>query len=831
VKQDGKHIEIQGARVHHLKNISLKIPRNKITVITGVSGSGKSSLAFDTIFAEGQRQYIETLPISGKQLLQQLERIDVDVIRGLQPVVAVSQHSGFRSRRSTVGTLTEIYDELRLLYARAGLIHCPQCGSPIQQQSEQQILEEIMTLPDGVRLMLLAPLIRGQRGQHREVFQRILKNGFTRTRIDGQICEIEPLPELDANKAHTVEAVIDRLVMKEDVKPRLAESLQHCLKLSEGSVIVSYEKKQDNSSVWVDLPFSTLYACLKCGTNILELEPRTFSFNSPYGACPKCEGTGTVETEKGTHITCPQCSGSRLNPAAQSTTIGGKSISEVCKLQVSETIPFIEGAEFTGNKQIIAEKIISRILPRLRFLQDIGLGYLSLDRTTDSLSGGELHRCRLANALGNAQTGVCYILDEPSMGLHSSDSKRLFEALLKLKENGNTVLVVEHDEELMRHADHIIDLGPGGGVLGGNVVAEIEVSPQSPAQFLTKHLAGESITLKFLTGEELIPIPVKKRKPIENYEIRLTGAATHNLKNVDISFPLGLFICITGVSGSGKSSLLNHTLVPAIKNRLHKTALPEHCQFKELLGVENIDKIIVADQSQPGQSLRSNPATYCGFYENIKELFAASKEARLRGYKPQRFGLNISAEKGGGSCETCKGSGIQRVEMFFLNDLLTVCPACNGKRFDRQTLAVKFKEKNIADVLAMTADEAAVFFENIPKIVRPLNYLQRIGLGYLTLGQSAATLSGGESQRVKLAAELSKQETGKTLYVLDEPTSGLHSSDVRKLLDVLFGLVDKGNTVIVIEHQPDVIKCADRLIELGPVGGKDGGCLTCTPSL
>lgn len=827
-------IEIEGARAHNLQNISLRIPRGRLVVITGPSGSGKSSLAFDTLFAEGQRQYIESLSVYARQFLHQLERPEVDLIRGLQPTVAIDQRGRLSNPRSTVATLTEIYDYLRLLYARVGLAHCYQCGRPIRQQSVQRILDEILMLPEGVRLMLLAPVVRGKKGEHKDVFRKISKAGFVRARVDGQLLDIEQPPQLDANRLHDIEAVIDRIILKDGIKTRLAESLGHALKLSEGTVIAVYEKERITNpdgttlSIWKDIPYSTQYACPKCNISFVELEPRTFSFNSPYGVCPRCEGTG-MEAGSDSHGGCPECGGSRLRPEARSVTLGEKRIHEICSLTAEEAWAFVRHLEIPPEKKDIATPLLQQIELRIEFLNKIGLDYLTLDRSSDTLSGGELQRVRLANDLGGGLVGVCYILDEPSIGLHPRDNRRLIDALRTLQKRGNSVLVVEHDEAIMREADRIIDMGPGAGMQGGRVVAEFDLAELDSNNHLSQSL--ESLTLDYLTGRQSIPVPKKRRRAVKSRSLVIEGVETHNLKNIDVSFPLGTFICVTGVSGSGKSSLLNETLVPAIRQRLpgySRGTNDSSAKFKSLQGIGKIDKLIEVDQSPIGRSLRSNPATYTGVFDEIRRIFAMTKDAKRRGYKANRFSFNISADRGGGRCEACQGQGTQKIEMHFLNDLYSVCPVCEGKRFNRQTLGVKYKGASIADVLDMTIDLSNELFDAIPQINRYLKSLQRVGLGYLTLGQASSTLSGGEAQRVKLATELARTETGSTLYVLDEPTSGLHTHDVKQLLDVLTNLVELGNTVIVIEHNLSVMKTADWIIDLGPEGGGRGGYITAT---
>ncbi len=901
-------IRIRGARVHNLRNVDLDIPRDQLVVITGVSGSGKSSLAFDTLFAEGQRQYLESLSSYARQFLNQLERPDVDLIEGLPPTISIDQRSGSSNPRSTVATLTEIYDYLRLLMARLGEPKCHQCGTVIHQHSPEEISERLLALPAGTKVVILAPFAKGVKGEQPETFTTIRKAGFIRVRVNGEIVDVEHHGELSNRKTYSIEAVVDRVVIREGVEERVAESVDLAVKHGEGVVGISwFERENDESSegVWHEEVHSTLFACPNCKLAFPELEPRTFSFNSPYGACPDCEGLGTrfefdpelvapnlslslaagaifpwkphdlhidqerikaikpfltrtnlawetplaewpeekrqqffqgegdfpglmqvlekefvtttdpdeierLELFRGV-VPCGACGGARLRPEARNVRLHGRAIHEINRLTVTQAREFFGSLKFPRDDQPIAKPLITEIIKRLTFLEKVGVEYLSLERPADTLSGGELQRVRLASGIGSGLVGACYILDEPSIGLHPRDNERLIEALRDLHALGNTVIVVEHDEAMMRAADYLIDIGPGAGRLGGNVVAY--GTPDDVIQ-------SGSLTAKYLTGELTCGPPTLHRKLAKTRSITLEGATTNNLKNVTVRFPLSALVCVTGVSGSGKSSLMNETLARAIQRRLSGSG-PKPGPFTSLRGVSQIDKLVQVDQSPIGRTPRSNPATYTGLFDEIRKVFAGTKGAKQLGFKAGRFSFNAK----GGRCETCQGHGMRKIEMNFLPDLLVPCEECEGRRFNRQTLQIRYKEKNIAEVLEMKIDEATTFFENFPLILRLLNSLQEVGLGYLSLGQSATTLSGGEAQRVKLATELARVDTGQTLYLLDEPTTGLHFDDVRKLLAVLQRLVDLGNTVIVIEHNIDVIRSADWVIDLGPEGGERGGHL------
>ena len=910
-----KYIKIQGARVHNLKDISLKIPREKLVVLTGLSGSGKSSLAFDTIYAEGQRRYVESLSSYARQFLGQMEKPDVDNIEGLSPAISIDQKTTSKNPRSTVGTVTEIYDYLRLLYARIGIPHCPKCGKEVKKQTVDQIVDRVTALEQGTRIQILAPVIKGKKGEHKKVFSDAKKSGYVRVKVDGIQYNLDEEITLDKNKKHSIEIVVDRLIIKDAMEKRLTDSIETAVSLTGDSVMVEIIDDEI-------LNFSLSYACDDCGISLQEPAPRNFSFNNPYGACPCCDGLGELSKidpdlivvdenlslldgaiyangwvspnmsdtmasmyykglanhykfdlntpykdlsdevkdailfgTKGVKIkldyersygsgsyyapfegictnlerryretgsdyakfalekyvntvTCPQCKGARLNEEMLAVTVGGKNINEFTNLSISDELAFINGLKLTDREEMIAHQIIKEIRARLEFLVNVGLDYLSLARSSRTLSGGEAQRIRLATQIGSGLMGVLYILDEPSIGLHQRDNIKLIGTLKRLRDLGNSVIVVEHDEETMKAADHIIDIGPGAGVNGGEVVAE------GTAEELSKF--KKSITGKYLSGEKKIPVPEERRKPTG--WLNIIGAEENNLKNVDVDIPLGVFACVTGVSGSGKSSLINEILYKKLVTKLNhaKEIAGKH---KDIKGTENLDKIIDIDQSPIGRTPRSNPATYTNVFNDIREVFASTNDAKVRGYKPGRFSFNVK----GGRCEACSGDGLVKIEMHFLADIFVPCEVCKGKRYNRETLEIKYKGKNIYEVLEMTVDEGVEFFENHPKIKRKLETLQEVGLGYIKIGQSSTTLSGGEAQRVKLATELSKRSTGKTIYVLDEPTTGLHTADVHKLIEVLQKLVEGGNSVVVIEHNLDVIKTADYIIDMGPEGGVGGG--------
>ena len=904
-------ITIRGAREHNLKNIDLTLPRNRFIVFTGLSGSGKSSLAFDTIYAEGQRRYVESLSAYARQFLGQMDKPDVDQIEGLSPAISIDQKTASRNPRSTVGTVTEIYDYLRLLFARIGQPYCPHCRRPISRQTVQQIVDQVMELPEGTRLQVLAPLVRGRKGEYIRLFDEMRRRGYVRIRVDGEVRELEEDILLDKQKKHTIEVVVDRLVVRRDVESRLADSLETALKLSEGLVLVQEVGGGEHI-------FSERFACPECGFSFEELTPRAFSFNSPYGACPECSGLGvkaefsaglvipfpelsinegavhpwsrgrgyyqqhleaaarhfeidldkpfgelaasekelllqgspeplpfryvnmfgrvrnyhkpfpgilnllqrrysSTESEESRQELarymeikpCPACRGLRLKESSLAVLLGGLNIADISAFTVAKALHHFQHLELTPRETQIARQVMKEIVERLQFLNNVGLQYLTLNRAAATLSGGEAQRIRLATQIGSGLMGVIYILDEPSIGLHLRDNARLLETLKKLRDLGNTVIVVEHDEGTIRAADHIVDIGPGAGARGGQIVAQGTLSEIAATP--------GSITGDYLTGRKAIPVPAQRRRPGER-SLRIRGAGEHNLKDIDVEIPLGLFVCVSGVSGSGKSTLVNEILARALQRLLHRSREPAGAH-RAIEGVEHLDKVIVVDQSPIGRTPRSNPATYTGLFGDIRDLFARTPEARRRGYRPGRFSFNVK----GGRCEACRGDGILRIEMHFLPDVYVPCEVCGGKRYNRETLEVRYKGKSIADVLAMTVSEALDFFSAIPRLQRRLQLIDDVGLGYIRLGQPATTLSGGEAQRVKLATELSRRSNGRTLYILDEPTTGLHLADISKLLLILERLVDSGNTVVVIEHNMDVLKRADYLIDLGPEGGEEGG--------
>ncbi len=936
-------IVIKGAAEHNLKNIDLVLPRNRLIVFTGLSGSGKSSLAFDTIYAEGQRRYVESLSAYARQFLEQMEKPDVESIEGLSPAISIEQKTTSRNPRSTVGTVTEIYDYLRLLFARIGLPHCPQCGRPIARQSVQQIVDQVMEMPPGTRFQVLAPIVRGRKGEYRRPLLDMLKKGFVRARIDGEVVEISDGIELDKKKAHTIEIVIDRLVLKPEIKNRVTDSLETALKLAEGLVTLNVMGDKARDTKAHDLIFSDALACPHCGVSVPELVPRMFSFNSPYGACPSCDGLGAhqevdpakIVTNPGLSVAagaisgtwgfgksmlnmgaaalaksmrfdaglpfqklpkeaqrqllygsgkteydyeyregknrfyfrkpfagvipsmmrryrdsessslreeierymslepCGACEGARLKPESLAVTLGGQNIAHYTALTIKEANRAFAELSLTPREQQIAHQVLKEIRERLGFLLNVGLGYLSLSRTAATLSGGEGQRIRLATQIGSRLTGVLYVLDEPSIGLHQRDNRKLLDTLCAMRDLGNTVIVVEHDEETIRTADHVVDLGPGAGEQGGRVVAE-----GTPEQ-IAAHPA--SLTGQYLSGRRSIPLPARRRPPADARRkqpaggassggassggapsgsgwLVLTGAEENNLKSITARFPVGLFTCVCGVSGSGKSTLVNETLFKALAKQIDRLPIRPG-KHGSLTGVDQVDKVIDIDQSPIGRTPRSNPATYTGLFTPLRDLFASVPEARARGYRVGRFSFNVK----GGRCESCEGDGIIKIEMHFLPDVYVTCEACKGRRYNRETLDVRYKGKSIADVLEMSVREALEFFQNVPQVWRKLETLDAVGLSYIKLGQSATTLSGGEAQRIKLSKELSRRATGRTVYILDEPTTGLHLEDIRHLLEVLNTLVDQGNTVIVIEHNLDVIKTADWILDLGPEGGDEGG--------
>ena len=849
-------IRIRGAREHNLKSIDLDIPRDRLIVITGVSGSGKSSLAFDTIYAEGQRRYVESLSAYARQFLEQMDKPDVDLIEGLSPAISIEQKTTSKNPRSTVATVTEIYDYLRLLYARVGRPFCYRCGKPIASQTVSQIVDQVLALPAGTKIQVLAPIVRGRKGEYRQIFVQMQKEGFVRVRVNGALHDLDQAIELDKNKKHTIEVVVDRLVVSDALGRRLADSLETALKLAEGIVTINQPDQGQ------DLTFSERMACIECGVSYPEISPRIFSFNNPHGACPACDGLGTkvdlravsldpslrelgeeffgaslgsldrryketqssrVREEIESYVErlasvqpCPECDGARLRKESLAIRVGGLNIAELTRKSIKDTVAFFaalgsngDATSLTDKEREIARRILKEIRERLGFLMNVGLDYLTLDRTAATLAGGEGQRIRLATQIGSSLMGVLYILDEPSIGLHQRDNVRLLSTLKRLRDLGNTVLVVEHDEETIRAADYVIDLGSGAGVAGGRVVA---AGP--PEAIMADRV---SLTGRYLSGEFSIPVP-KQRRPPTGQQLTIVGARDHNLKNIEVEIPLGLFTRVTGVSGSGKSTLVTDILRKALDAALYGGRQRPGAHDK-ILGIEQIDKVIDIDQSPIGRTPRSNPATYTGVFGFIRELYALTPEARMRGYQPGRFSFNVK----GGRCEACQGDGLIQIEMHFLPDVYVTCEVCKGRRYNRETLEITYKGKSIADILAMTVDEALRFFENVPRIREKLQTLYDVGLGYIKLGQSATTLSGGEAQRVKLSRELSRRATGRTLYILDEPTTGLHFADIQQLLDVLHRLRDTGNTVLVIEHNLDVIKTADHVIDLGPEGGDAGG--------
>lgn len=918
-----KYLTVRGARVNNLKNIDVKIPRDKLVVLTGLSGSGKSSLAFDTIYAEGHRRFVESLSSYARMFLGQMDKPDIDSVEGLSPAISIDQKTTSKNPRSTVGTVTEIYDYLRLLYARLGVPHCPVCGKEIRQQTTDQIMDRVMGIPEGTRFMLLSPVVRGKKGRHEKVLDDAKKSGFSRVRCDGIIYDLAEDFELEKNQRHSIEIVVDRLVMKPDIRTRLSDSVETALRESGGLLTVVILPGSDGGAE-EELQFSTNYACEEHGISFGELEPRMFSFNNPFGACKSCSGLGVTrnisiqkilpdrelslleggiavngfktlgpDTWTGPLIAavgekygfrmdqplstfsdkalkallhgtgdetydivrgfggytrrqrvkyegilhtisarmeqggaeneyyeqfmeeqnCPACGGSRLSPESLSVTIGGLNIDQFCNLSITDALEFTNNLHFTEMEEQIARQIIKELKSRLGFLQSVGLEYLTLSRRSGTLSGGEAQRIRLATQIGSSLAGVLYILDEPSIGLHQRDNSKLIQTLKQLRDIGNSVIVVEHDEETMENADYILDIGPGAGVHGGEVVAA-----GTPKQIMADK---KSLTGAFLSGRRTIAVPEHRRKG-NGKVLTVVDACENNLKNVTVDIPLGCFVCVTGVSGSGKSSLVNTIIYRSLAASLNRaTTWPG--KHKEIRGIEALDKVIDIDQSPIGRTPRSNPATYTGLFTDIRELFAKTPAANLRGYKAGRFSFNVR----GGRCEACEGDGVKKIEMHFLPDVYVTCDVCHGKRYNKETLEAKYKGKSIADVLEMTAEEGAAFFADLPRIANRLKTLCDVGLGYVKIGQSSTTLSGGEAQRVKLSAELSKRSTGRTIYVLDEPTTGLHTADVEKLISVLQRLVDAGNTVLVIEHNLDIIKTADYIIDLGPEGGAGGGNIVC----
>jgi len=806
------HIVVRGAREHNLAGVDVEIPRDRLVVVTGLSGSGKSSLAFDTLYAEGQRRYVESLSAYARNFLDQMRKPEVESIEGLSPSIAIEQRTLGRNPRSTVGTATEIYDYLRLLFARLGVPHCPKCGRAIASQSLGQMTERVLELPEGSRVEILAPLVRDRKGEHRKLLEDLRRKGFVRAQIDGERVDLSDDIRLAKRSRHSIEVVVDRIAVKGGLRARVAGSLETGLRLADGLVKIEVDSGDE---AWL---LSERNACVECGLSYPEISPRTFSFNSPLGACPECDGLGSLAAldsddragdEAASETPCPECDGTRLCAEARSVRVAGASIDEVARLPIDEAGRFVEGLALSASQQLVAERIVREIRDRLRFLEDVGLSYLSLARGSASLSGGEGQRIRLATQVGAKLMGVLYILDEPSIGLHPRDNERLLVCLERLRDAGNSVVVVEHDEETIRRADFVIDMGPGAGIHGGRIVAK-----GAPEEILADEA---SLTGAYLSGRRGIRVPAHRRDPGDRALV-LRGCREHNLKGVDVRIPLGLLCVVTGVSGSGKSTLVNDTLHRALAGSLHNARAPAGA-FDRLEGIEHLDKVIDVSQSPIGRTPRSNPATYTGIFDAIRQLFSRVPEARARGYKPGRFSFNVK----GGRCEACQGDGLLRIEMHFLPDLFVECEICRGRRYDRETLEIRYKGRSIADVLEMTVEEGLEFMENVPPVRRTLQTLHDVGLDYLHLGQPATTLSGGEAQRVKLARELARRGEGRILYLLDEPTTGLHLADVEKLLEVLNRLVEAGNSVLVIEHHPDVIKTADHVIDLGPEGGAAGG--------
>jgi excinuclease ABC subunit A len=828
-------IIVRGAKVHNLKNISVTIPRDRFVVLTGPSGSGKSSLAFDTIYAEGQRRYVESLSAYARQFLEQLGKPDVEAISGLSPTISIEQRTTSYNPRSTVGTVTEIYDYLRLLYSRIAKPFCWKCGAPIRSQSPQQIVDHILSSPEGTRLSILSPIVRGRKGEYQKELVQLRSRGFVRVRIDGEILDLSQDFTLDKNKKHDIEVYVDRLIIKGDLGAlgtRVSDSVELALKMGEGLLIIEVQEGGKTTETLM----SERFACPECHISYPAPEPRTFSFNSPMGACPTCDGLGTdpkireqEDDDEGTSgdipvlareispekTPCPDCHGARLRKESLHFKITGLNVSELCRRSVSDLGDFFVDVKLTDREHLIADRILKEIRERLRFLNQVGVGYLNLARSAQTLSGGEAQRIRLATQIGSSLVGVIYVLDEPSIGLHQRDNHKLIATLTRLRDLGNTVLVVEHDRDTIEAADYILDLGPGAGNGGGEVVA---------AGSLKDILASKrSLTGKYLRGELEIPTPATRRPWNKDRALRITGASQNNLKSLDVDFPLGVFACVTGVSGSGKSTLVIDTLYRLLAQELYHVDSGDLC-VSGISGLEQVDKVIDIDQRPIGKTPRSNPATYTGLFSLIRELFAQLPESLIRGYGPGRYSFNVK----GGRCEACEGDGVMKIEMHFLPDVFVRCEVCKGRRYNRESLEIRYKGKNIADVLEMTGEDALTFFDAIPKIKQKLKIMNEVGLGYLHLGQSATTLSGGEAQRIKLSKELSKRSTGKTVYILDEPSTGLHFDDVNKLVDILQALVDQGNTVIVIEHNLDIIKVADYVIDMGPDGGAAGGYIVAT---